>query len=86
MGPTHALFFLTSLILQAFLKMRGLTKQHIDSFNYFLNVDMRTIMKANNKITCDADPSWCMPNHINSLLLTCFLYDLHVIICDADPS
>ena len=43
---------------QAFLKLRGLTKQHIDSFNYFLNVDMKTIMKANNKITCDADPSW----------------------------
>mmetsp|Transcript_43794 Transcript_43794/g.105889 ORF Transcript_43794/g.105889 Transcript_43794/m.105889 type:complete len:1171 (+) Transcript_43794:84-3596(+) len=45
-------------LLPAFLKMRGLTKQHIDSFNYFLNVDIRTIMKANNKITCDADPSW----------------------------
>jgi hypothetical protein len=45
-------------LLPAFLKMRGLTKQHIDSFNYFLNVDIKTIVMANNRISCDADPSW----------------------------
>ena len=45
-------------LLPAFLKMRGLTKQHIDSFNYFLNVDIKTIVMANNRITCDADPAW----------------------------
>ena len=45
-------------LLPAFLKMRGLTKQHIDSFNYFLNVDIKTIVMANNRITCDADQTW----------------------------
>jgi DNA-directed RNA polymerase III subunit RPC2 len=38
--------------------MRGLTKQQIDSFNYFLNVDIKTIVMANSRITCDADPAW----------------------------
>ena len=45
-------------LLPAFLKMRGLTKQQIDSFNYFLNVDIKTIVMANSRITCDADPAW----------------------------
>ena len=45
-------------LLPAFLKMRGLTKQHIDSFNYFLNVDIKTIVMANNRVTCDADQQW----------------------------
>lgn len=31
-------------------------KQHIDSFNYFVDVDIKNIVKANNKITSDVDP------------------------------
>lgn len=45
-------------LLPAFLKVKGLVKQHIDSFNYFINVDIKKIMKANEKITTDADPVW----------------------------
>ncbi|CEO94374.1 hypothetical protein PBRA_000159 [Plasmodiophora brassicae] len=45
-------------LLPAFLKVRGLVKQHIDSFDYFVNVDMRKIMEANQTVTCDADPSF----------------------------
>ncbi|XP_022803203.1 DNA-directed RNA polymerase III subunit RPC2-like [Stylophora pistillata] len=45
-------------LLPAFLKVKGLVKQHIDSFNYFLNVDIKKIVKANEKITTDADPVW----------------------------
>jgi len=45
-------------LLPAFLKLRGITRQHIDSFNYFLNVDIKNIVRANNRITCDADPAW----------------------------
>ncbi|XP_027049926.1 DNA-directed RNA polymerase III subunit RPC2-like, partial [Pocillopora damicornis] len=37
---------------------KGLVKQHIDSFNYFINVDIKKIVKANEKITTDADPVW----------------------------
>lgn len=45
-------------LLPAFLKVKGLVKQHIDSFNYFVNVDIKKIVKANEKITTDADPVW----------------------------
>lgn len=67
--------------------MKGLVKQHIDSFNYFINVEVcflggkvvalstqkrhmilffyfffslqiKKIMKANEKVTSDADPMW----------------------------
>lgn len=44
------------LLLPAFLKVKGLVKQHIDSFNYFVDVDLKNIVKANNKVTSDVDP------------------------------
>ncbi|EIM84273.1 beta and beta-prime subunits of DNA dependent RNA-polymerase [Stereum hirsutum FP-91666 SS1] len=44
------------LLLPAFLKVKGLVKQHIDSFNYFVDVDIKNILKANNKVTSDVDP------------------------------
>ncbi|KAG7279008.1 hypothetical protein CRUP_001949 [Coryphaenoides rupestris] len=40
------------------VEVKGLVKQHIDSFNYFINVEIKKIMKANEKITSDADPMW----------------------------
>ncbi|KAI4464732.1 dna-directed rna polymerase i subunit 2 [Holotrichia oblita] len=43
-------------LVPAFLKIKGLVKQHIDSFNYFINVEIKKIVDANNKVTCDADP------------------------------
>ncbi|XP_067856092.1 transcription factor RFX4 [Heptranchias perlo] len=45
-------------LLPAFLKVKGLVKQHIDSFNYFINVEIKKIMKANERVTSDADPMW----------------------------
>lgn len=69
-------------------QVKGLVKQHIDSFNYFINVEVcflggkgvavssqkkhdffnpffflfffqiKKIMKANEKVTSDADPMW----------------------------
>ena len=49
-----------SLLLPAFLAVRGLVKQHIDSFNYLINEDIKKIIraKANEKVTCDADPNF----------------------------
>ena len=44
-------------LVPAFLRLRGLTKQHIDSFNYFINVDMKRMVAANSMITVDH------PNH-----------------------
>ncbi|GJQ85650.1 putative DNA-dependent RNA polymerase [Trypoxylus dichotomus] len=43
-------------LVPAFLKIKGLVKQHIDSFNYFINVEIKKIVDANNKVVCDADP------------------------------
>lgn len=45
-------------LLPAFLKVRGLIKQHTDSFNYFINVDIKKITRANELVTSDADPSF----------------------------
>lgn len=47
-------------LLPAFLKVKGLVKQHIDSFNYFINTEIKNIMKANEKVTSDADPAFYM--------------------------
>ncbi|KAG2173536.1 hypothetical protein INT44_007127 [Umbelopsis vinacea] len=43
-------------LLPAFLKVKGLVKQHIDSFNYFVNIDLKKIVKANQRVTSDVDP------------------------------
>ncbi|XP_035736738.1 DNA-directed RNA polymerase III subunit RPC2-like [Vespa mandarinia] len=43
-------------LVPAFLKGKGLVKQHIDSFNYFINVEIKKIVKTNEKVLSDADP------------------------------
>eukprot|EP00210_Caulerpa_lentillifera_P008427 g8039.t1 len=47
-------------LLPAFLKVRGLVKQHVDSFNYFINTEIVQIVQAqsNQKITIDSDPNF----------------------------
>ena len=47
-------------LLPAFLQVRGLVKQHIDSFNYFITKELKKIIhaKGNEQITCDVDPNF----------------------------
>jgi DNA-directed RNA polymerase III subunit RPC2 len=45
-------------LLPAFLKVKGLIKQHIDSFNYFIEAELKNIVKANRKVTSDVDQKW----------------------------
>lgn len=45
-------------LLPAFLQVRGLVKQHIESFNYFINHDIQKIMKANERVSCDVDANF----------------------------
>ena len=47
-------------LLPAFLSVRGLVRQHIDSFNYFINHEIRKIIhaKGNERVTCDTDPNF----------------------------
>ena len=42
-------------LLPAFLKVKGLVKQHLDSFNYFINVDIKAILAANSLVVSDVD-------------------------------
>jgi hypothetical protein len=39
-------------------QVRGLVKQHIESFNYFINHDIHKIMTANERVACDVDPNF----------------------------
>eukprot|EP00741_Cyanophora_paradoxa_P012668 tig00020614_g12239.t1 len=45
-------------LLPSFLRVRGLVKQHIDSFNYFTSVEIKKIVQANQRVTSDADPTF----------------------------
>ena len=45
-------------LLPAYLMTRGLIRQHLDSFNHFIQVELKEIVKANEYIYCDADPNW----------------------------
>ncbi|KAG8526280.1 DNA-directed RNA polymerase III subunit [Bacidia gigantensis] len=45
-------------LLPAFLRVKGLVKQHIDSFNYFLEVEIKKIVKANHRVLSDIDPNF----------------------------
>lgn len=33
-------------------------KQHIDSYNYFVTTELKQILLANQKVTCDNDPNF----------------------------
>ncbi|KAI9836194.1 MAG: DNA-directed RNA polymerase III subunit [Sarea resinae] len=45
-------------LLPAFLKVKGLVKQHIDSFNFFVEVEIKKIVQANKKVLSDVNPNF----------------------------
>ncbi len=45
-------------MLPAYLKVQGLVKQHIDSYNYLIEKEIKQIMLANQRITSEVKPSW----------------------------
>lgn len=45
-------------LLQEFLHTKGIARQHIDSFNYLIETEIRDIVRANEKIVSDHDPRW----------------------------
>ena len=45
-------------LLPAFLKVKGLVKQHIDSFNHFVDVELKKIIEADPEIQSDVDPNF----------------------------
>ncbi|KAK2657963.1 hypothetical protein Ddye_011015 [Dipteronia dyeriana] len=44
-------------LLPEFLKVRGLVKQHLDSFNYFVNTGIKKIVRANDHLVSTVNPS-----------------------------
>ncbi|KAH8691132.1 putative DNA-directed RNA polymerase III, beta subunit [Talaromyces proteolyticus] len=45
-------------LLPAFLKVKGLVKQHIDSYNYFIEVQLKKIIQASSTIYCESDDAF----------------------------
>ncbi|KAM7459882.1 hypothetical protein LguiA_036137 [Lonicera macranthoides] len=44
-------------LLPEFLKVRGLVKQHLESFNYFVRTGIKKIVRANDVVRSTIDPS-----------------------------
>jgi DNA-directed RNA polymerase III subunit RPC2 len=47
-------------LLPAFLKVKGLVKQHVDSYNHFVDVDLKKIIKANRFVRSEFDPKFLL--------------------------
>jgi len=47
-------------LLPALLRVRGLVKQHIESFDWLVNVELRKILMANRDVYCDSDPHFLL--------------------------
>ncbi|KAK3985557.1 hypothetical protein QBC44DRAFT_334789 [Cladorrhinum sp. PSN332] len=45
-------------LLPAFLKVKGLVKQHIDSYNYFVQEGIKKTVESNRMIRSDQDPNF----------------------------
>jgi DNA-directed RNA polymerase III subunit RPC2 len=45
-------------LLPAFLKVKGLVKQHIDSYNYFVEVQLKKIVQASSTIRSEVDATF----------------------------
>ncbi|KAI1729131.1 RNA polymerase rpb2, domain 6 domain-containing protein [Ditylenchus destructor] len=43
-------------LIPSFLMTKGLFNQHVASFNYFVDTEIRQILQANNRVTSDANP------------------------------
>lgn len=56
------------------MQVRGLVKQHIDSFNYLINHEIKKIIhaKGNEKVTSDTDPNFFVRyEHPTALVKIC---------------
>ncbi|KAK1388649.1 hypothetical protein POM88_016827 [Heracleum sosnowskyi] len=63
-------------LLLEFLKVRGLVKQHLDSFNYFVRTGMKNIMHANKEIRYTVDKNVYLRYKSVRIALRCRLSDI----------
>lgn len=71
-------------LLNAFIASRGLVRPHIDSFNHFVNHDIKKIIEANREVRCDADPSWYM-RYTNICVGTAQIEEGFSVVREASP-
>ena len=45
-------------LLPAFLRVRGLVKQHLDSYNHLVNIEIKHIVRANERVTVENQPNF----------------------------
>ncbi|KAI3381933.1 hypothetical protein SNEBB_006954 [Seison nebaliae] len=45
-------------LVPLFIEAKGVVRQHLDSYNYFVEHGMKQIMKTNNLVTCTNDTDW----------------------------
>jgi DNA-directed RNA polymerase III subunit RPC2 len=45
-------------LVPAYLKVKGLVAPHIDSYNYFVNTEIKKIVQANEMVVSDQDPNF----------------------------
>ena len=45
-------------LLPAFLRVRGLVKQHLDSYNHLVSIEIKHIVRANERITVENQPNF----------------------------
>jgi DNA-directed RNA polymerase beta subunit len=64
-------------LLPAYLKVKGLVKQHIDAFNHFVEVDIKRIVRANNLVTSTSNSNWYL-KYVRASTSNCNWYLKHV--------
>ena len=45
-------------LVPLYLQNKGLIKQHLDSFDYFVSTDLMKIVQTDAKVDSDVDPSF----------------------------
>lgn len=45
-------------LLPVYLKVRGLFRHHIDSYDYFIQEDVKQIIRANEYVRSESDPNF----------------------------
>ncbi|KAJ3188107.1 DNA-directed RNA polymerase III core subunit ret1 [Irineochytrium annulatum] len=53
-------------LVPAFLQTKGLVKQHLDSFNYFVETDLQKIVEANQRVTSNVDQNFWLEYVLDS--------------------
>ncbi|KAF2230565.1 putative DNA-directed RNA polymerase III, beta subunit [Viridothelium virens] len=71
-------------LLPAFLKVKGLVKQHIESFNYFVETELQKIIDVNREIRSDVDHKFFLRYEAIRVLNPCRTEDDHEYVLNVN--